>query len=101
MGEYSSKFGVSHGKIYIKSQRTKWASCSSLKNLSFNFRLVHLPPELVRYVVCHEVLHLVERGHTRSFWERLAQEFPNYREMEKKLLEYWFFLEELDRKEGW
>ncbi len=92
--EYAEKFGVRFNRISIKNQRSKWASCSSNKTLSFNIQLVHLPEELVRYVVCHEVIHLIVSGHKKDFWNLVKQEFANYKEMERKLFEYWYFLQE-------
>lgn len=95
--EYSEKFGVKFNRIFIKRQRTKWASCSSRRNLSFNFKLIHLPRELVRYVACHEVLHLKEKRHNKAFWEAIGREFKGYEQMEKGLFEYWFFIQEYSR----
>lgn len=92
--EYSEKFSVKFDKVFLKNQRTKWASCSSRGNLSFNLKLIHLPKELIRYVVCHEVLHLNEKGHTKTFWETIENEFKDYRQMERSLFEYWFFIQE-------
>lgn len=91
--EYCKKFGTNFNRIFVKRQKTKWASCSSKRNLSFNFWLISLPKELIQYVVCHEVLHLKEKRHNGNFWERLGREFENYREMERKLFEYWFFIQ--------
>ncbi len=84
-------------RIFIKKQRTKWASCSSRKNLSFNFWLICLPRELIRYVVCHEITHLKEKRHNAAFWEAVGREFENYKELEKSLFEYWFFIQEYSR----
>lgn len=95
--EYSKKFGVKFNRIFIRRQKTKWASCSSKGNLSFNFWLICLPRELIRYVVCHEVLHLKEKYHDRAFWEIVGSEFENYKQMEKSLFEYWFFVQEYSR----
>ena len=95
--EYSKKFGVEFNRIFIRRQKTKWASCSSKGNLSFNFWLICLPRELISYVVCHEVLHLKEKRHDRTFWEIMGREFENYKQMEKNLFEYWFFVQEYSR----
>lgn len=95
--EYSKKFGVEFNKVFIKNQRTKWASCSSRKNLSFNFKLIYLPEDLIKYVICHEVLHLKEKKHNKVFWEAIGREFKDYGQMEKKLFEYWFFVQEYSR----
>lgn len=95
--QYSKKFGVEFNKIFVRRQRTKWGSCSSKGNLSFNFRLICLPRELIRYVVCHEVLHLKEKRHDSGFWEIMGHEFDNYKQLEKSLFEYWFFVQEYSR----
>jgi len=82
--------GLRPSKIYIRRQRSKWASCSSSGNLSFNLRLVSLPPRLIDYVVLHEMLHLKYPKHNPDFWRRVEEFFPDYREIEKELLRYWF-----------
>lgn len=94
---YSSKFGVSFKRICVKRQRTKWGSCSYRGNLNFNLWLVCLPKELVWYLACHEVAHLREKGHGRAFWGLVRGEFENYKEMEKNLFGYWFFVQEYSR----
>jgi predicted metal-dependent hydrolase len=90
--EYSKKLCVEFNRITVRKQRSKWGSCSSNGNLGFNFWLICLPKELIRYVACHEVAHLREKCHGRAFWELVSREFENYGEMEKKLFEYWFFI---------
>ncbi|MGC8816546.1 MAG: M48 family metallopeptidase [Candidatus Hadarchaeum sp.] len=95
--EYSKKFGVEFNRIFIRRQKTKWASCSSRGDLSFNFLLACLPRELIRYVVCHEILHLREKRHNKNFWEEVGREFENFEEMEKRLFEYWFLIQEYSR----
>jgi len=95
--EYSRRFGVRFNRIFIRKQKTKWASCSARGNLSFNFLMVCLPRELIRYIVCHEVLHLKRKRHDGNFWEQMSREFENYGEMEKKLFEYWFLVQKCFR----
>ena len=91
--QYSKKLHVKPNKIYVKHQKTKWASCSTRKNLSFNLKLAALPEEIVRYVVYHEMVHIKRRKHDESFWKIIEKEFKNYNEVENSLLEYWFYLE--------
>jgi hypothetical protein len=86
--------------VTIRRQKTKWGSSSSKGNLSFNLKLICLPEELVRYVVFHEILHLREKKHSFLFWERIRKEFPNYKDLEKSLLEYWFYTEMLSERLG-
>ncbi len=92
--EYSRKLGVEFNRITIRKQRTRWGSCSSNGNLNFNLMLVCLPRELIRYVAWHEVAHMKEKGHRRAFWGLVAREFENYREMEKRLADYWLSVRE-------
>jgi predicted metal-dependent hydrolase len=87
VGEYSRKLGVEFNRITIRKQRTRWGSCSSNGNLNFNLWLVCLPRELIRYVAWHELAHMKEKGHGRAFWELVAREFQDYREIKKKLSE--------------
>jgi len=82
---YSKKFGVKFKRITIRKPRTRWGSCSPYGNLNFNLQLVYLPPDLIRYVACHEVAHLKENHHGKAFWEILKNEFKNYREIKKRL----------------
>jgi predicted metal-dependent hydrolase len=56
------------GKVYIMGQRTKWGNCSSLQNLSFNWRLIMAPEYVVRYLVTHEAVHLEVPDHSKRFW---------------------------------
>jgi len=82
---YSRKFGVKFKRITIRKPKTRWGSCSPDGNLNFNLQLVYLPPDLIRYVACHEVAHLKENNHGRAFWELVKKEFKNYREIKKRL----------------
>jgi hypothetical protein len=92
---YSRKLGVGFNRITIRRQRTRWGSCSSDGNLNFNLRLVCLPTDLIRYVACHEVAHLKEKNHGKAFWMLLGSEFGNYKEMEKRLSEYWSLVQDI------
>lgn len=60
--------GPGYGRLYVMDQRTRWGGCSGLGNLSFNWRLVMAPPEVLRYVVAHELAHLREPKHSPRFW---------------------------------
>lgn len=91
--KYAGKMGVSPGKVFIRSQRTRWGSCSGKGNLNFNLRLVALPPELREYVVVHELAHLKHRNHSRAFWSLVSRFYPDYRSAREELKKWWSILE--------
>jgi predicted metal-dependent hydrolase len=77
-----SRAGVSYARLQIRSQRTRWASCSSTGAMSFNWRLLLAPAEILDYVVEHEVAHLTVHDHSPRFWQLLASRYPAWRERE-------------------
>jgi predicted metal-dependent hydrolase len=91
---YSDILGVRPNRTFFKTMITKWASCSSRRNLTFNKDMRFLPRHLIKYVVFHEMSHLIERKHGEEFWRIIQNEFPQYGRKEKELLEYWFLIQE-------
>ena len=71
--------GVSYGRVEIRDQRTLWGSCSPSGTLSFNWRLVLAPFEVMDYVVVHELCHLREPNHSARFWRLVASRRPAWR----------------------
>ncbi len=65
------------GRISIRSQKSRWGSCAANGNLSFNWRLILAPPEVLEYVVAHEVGHLAEANHSPAFWAVVDTLCPN------------------------
>ena len=72
--------GTSYSRLSIRSQRTRWASCSHSGAMSFNWRLLLGPEPVLDYVVWHEVCHLEVMDHSPRFWALLAQRCPDYRQ---------------------
>ena len=66
-------------RVAIRDQRGRWGSCSSRKNLNFNYRIVLVSPELQDYIIVHELCHLKELHHQPSFWNLVEQTIPNAR----------------------
>ena len=77
--------GTSYKRLSIRGQRTRWASCSSSGAMSFNWRLLLAPAEILDYVVEHEVAHIEVLDHSRRFWALVARRSPRYREHERWL----------------
>lgn len=65
--------------LTIRDQRTRWGSCSTSGTLSFNWRLVMAPPEVMRYVVIHELAHLFHHNHSKDFWAKVAVYAPDFK----------------------
>ncbi len=76
---YAGKMGVRFEKIRLSSARTRWGSCGRSGNLSFNWKLIQAPADVLDYVVVHELAHLVEHNHSRRFWAKVAEFCPGYR----------------------
>ena len=77
---YASVLGKNYTSITIKKLRSKWGSCSPDQRLVFNRDLVHLPSHIIRYVVAHEIAHLQQKHHKKSFWDLVASLYPDYTE---------------------
>jgi len=78
---FADSMELSYDRIELRNQRTRWGSCSTNGVLSFNWRLVMAPPDVIDYVVVHELAHLRESDHNDRFWELVEMEIPEYREL--------------------
>lgn len=87
VAKYAPLVGVDCGKITVRTQRTRWGSCSSKGNLNFNCLLMLAPEDVVVYVVVHELCHRKEMNHSARFWAEVERVLPNYRESRRWLKE--------------
>jgi predicted metal-dependent hydrolase len=83
-----ARAGTAYSSLTIRAQRTRWASCSDRGSMSFNWRLLLAPEQILDYVVEHEVAHLEVMGHSRRFWALVGKRSPDYREHERWLRRY-------------
>ncbi|MCA6213319.1 M48 family metallopeptidase [Thermococcus bergensis] len=90
--ERAISLGVEPRKVFIRKQKTRWGSCSPKGNLSFNLAMLALPPELIDYLVTHEVAHLVEMNHSKRFWKIVEQFHPDWRRKRKELKDWWIIV---------
>lgn len=81
----NTRFGCRYARVFIRSQKTRWGTCSSRGNLSFNWKLIKAPPHILDYVICHELAHLKHMDHSRAYWNHLATLFPEYKAARKWL----------------
>jgi predicted metal-dependent hydrolase len=74
---HARQLGVVAKSVRLRSQSTRWGSCSSAGRLNFNWRLVLAPPFVLDYVAAHEVAHLVEMNHSPAFWSTVERTLPD------------------------
>ena len=82
---FAELVGVDYGRITIRNQKTRWGSCSSKGNLNFNCLLMLTPPEIIDYVIVHELCHRKEMNHSKAFWAEVERILPDYKKLRKWL----------------
>ncbi|GAB2612218.1 M48 family metallopeptidase [Novilysobacter erysipheiresistens] len=85
----SLQTGLVYADAAIKSQRTRWGSCSRRHCISLNSKLLFLPPELVRYVLVHELSHTLEANHSNRFWATVRGYEPATDRLHPRMAEAW------------
>jgi len=76
---FSQRHGLVYNGIRISAARSRWGSCGANNWLNFPYRLVMAPLVVIDYVVVHELVHTLERNHSRAFWSKVATILPEYR----------------------
>ncbi|PCI33179.1 MAG: zinc metalloprotease [Alphaproteobacteria bacterium] len=66
-------------KVVVRDTTSRWGSCSSRKTLSFSWRLIMASPDILHYVVAHEMAHLVEMNHSPAFWKIVEKLYPDWK----------------------
>lgn len=76
---YANLIGVKPTKVAIKAQKSRWGSCNSKGELTFNWRLVFASESVIDYVIVHELCHLIHMNHSKEFWDRVYKILPDYK----------------------
>lgn len=85
---YAPLLQVEPGTLRVKEQKSRWGSCSGKGNLNFNWKLIMAPPEVLDYVVVHELCHLIHMNHSREFWRQVERIMPDYDRYRRWLKEH-------------
>jgi predicted metal-dependent hydrolase len=80
VGNFARRMGLSVRGVRITGAKERWGSCSVSGTVNFAWRLVTAPPDIIEYVIVHELAHLVEMNHSRRFWEQVESVIPDYAE---------------------
>ncbi len=87
--QLSAITGLGYRRLQIRAQRTCWGSHSGRGTISLNYCLLFLRPELVRYLLIHELCHARHMNHSRRFWQLVGRLEPDYRRLDRELGEAW------------
>ncbi|MCH5146956.1 MAG: M48 family metallopeptidase [Clostridiales bacterium] len=79
--------------IGIRKYRGRWGCCDSKNNLVFNYILFMLPPKVQRYVIIHELCHILCHNHSPAFWKLVSDFEPNYKRLKKQLADFGFLID--------
>ena len=83
--KYQKQIGEEPNSIKVKKQKKRWGSCSSKRNLNFNWKLIMAPMSVIDYLVVHELAHLKYSNHSKEFWNLVEAVIPNYKEKQEWL----------------
>ncbi len=79
-------------RILVKSQKTRWASCSKARTVSLNLKLLFIRDGLIRYVMIHELCHTVHLDHSAKFWALVAEHEQEYKQLDTDLRAAWRYV---------
>jgi predicted metal-dependent hydrolase len=86
--ELAARHGLSVRRVTVRSQRSRWGSCSRHGTISLNWRLIQTPPFVQKYICIHELLHLSEMNHSPRFWRKVELACPDYASAEQWLKQH-------------
>lgn len=92
--KYQNLLNVKVNRLQFRDMNTKWGSCSSLNNITLSKDLRFIPENLIAYIIYHELVHIIVLAHNDEFYKIIQKEYPNYKNYDDQLNEYWFLIKE-------
>jgi predicted metal-dependent hydrolase len=86
--ELANQKQINIGKVTIRKTTSRWGSCSSKNDISLSAYCMTLPDELIDYIICHELAHVKEKNHSKSFWNHLEAILPGAKKLDKEMNKY-------------
>jgi predicted metal-dependent hydrolase len=80
LGYFAEAHHFRYNRVFFRDQKTLWGSCSGERNLSFNWRLIQTPLDIIDYIVVHELVHTEVLQHSAAFWDKVGAIYPHYRQ---------------------
>jgi predicted metal-dependent hydrolase len=93
VGYYTALTGLTHNRLRITNAKSRWGSCSANNNIRFSWRLVMAPMNVIDYVVVHELVHIQIKNHSKTFWDKVENTLPDYRQHRQWLKDNGRFLD--------
>ena len=85
----SASTGIAYSRLSIRRQRSRWGSCSARGTISLNACLLFQRPEVVDYLIVHELAHVKHMNHSARFWQAVERHCPGWRALDRELLQGW------------
>ncbi len=85
----SKEAGLYYKKVQVRTQRTRWGSCSSTGTISLNAAALFLDADLMRYLMVHELCHTKHLNHSKRYWQLVEKHQPDSRRLDRRLGEAW------------
>lgn len=89
LGMVSREIGIPFTKTAIRKQKSRWGSCSRIGTISLNAKLLFIDPDLVRYILIHELCHIRELNHSPRFWKLVSAYYKPYKQAHARLTVAW------------
>ncbi len=86
--DWSNKTQLNYSKLSVRSQKSRWGSCSSTGTISLNDQLLFMPSSVLDYIIVHELCHTIQPNHSARYWALVNKHYPNFKQQETLLADY-------------